>query len=317
MEKQVGDDLINALRLFSYRFGTRPVNTLSASELSAWHGQSFPGFLHLGAFTWMRTDRYGNQRNFRAHEVAHQWWGTGVRYETYHDQWLSEGFATYSALMYVQTVEGNDRFIEKLEKYRKDIFTARKFLVGSAEENGPIALGYRTQSSKSADNAYSLIIYRKGAIVLHMLRNLFLDLNSMNEDAFFDMMKEWYATYRGKDATTADFKRLTEKYVGVDMSWFFNQWVYGTDLPTYTFSYEIQPDANNTFKAVCTVLSEGVDSSFITDVPVQIQMSKDRSAYIRVAVSGQKTEFTIPGLTEKPQKITFNVFESILAEVKQ
>lgn len=317
MEKQVGEDLVNAIRLFSHRFGKRAVNSLSASEIAAWHGQSFPGFLHLSAITWMTTDSHGRQRLFRAHEVAHQWWGTGVSYSNYHDQWLSEGFAEYSALMYVQAVEGNDQFLDILKKYRKDIFGNRKFLIGEAEEEGPIAMGYRTQSSKAVGGAHSLIIYKKGAIVLHMLRNLFLDLNTMSEDAFFDMMKEWYATYQGKPATTIDFKRLTEKYVGVDMSWFFDQWVYGTELPTYTFSYEIQPDSNNTYKAVCTVLSEGVNDKFITDVPVQIQIDKDRSAYIRVAVSGKKTEFTIPGLPQKPQKIIFNVFESILAEVKQ
>ena len=37
------------------------------------------------------------------HEVAHQWWGQGVGFKNYHDQWLSEGLAQYSAVMFVES----------------------------------------------------------------------------------------------------------------------------------------------------------------------------------------------------------------------
>ena len=113
------------------------------------------------------------------HELAHQWWGAGVGWETYHDQWLSEGFAEYSACLYLQAVKGNATFLDRLKDYRKDIYSAHKFLLGPDEESGPIALGYRTSSTKTAGD-YSLIIYRKGALVLHMLRNLLIDFNTMN-----------------------------------------------------------------------------------------------------------------------------------------
>ena len=175
MEKQVSEDVINSMKVFSRQFGSYAFDRIRVSEILANHGEAFPGFLHMGLATWNNTDPWGNERLFRAHEVAHQWWGIGVGYETYHDQWLSEGFAEYSALLYIQSILGGKKFLEKIEDYRKDIFSVRKYIFGlSGEEAGPIIMGYRTASTKT-EGDYGLIIYKKGALVLHMLRNMMID----------------------------------------------------------------------------------------------------------------------------------------------
>lgn len=184
MEKQVGDDVIKSLKLFSHYFGPYPHKKMRVGEILYSHGEAFPGFIHLGFSTWMNTDSYGYDRRFRAHEVAHQWWGVNVGYATYHDQWLSEGFSEYSALMYLQAVGGNDQFLDRLKDYRDKIFSARKYLFGSGEESGPIALGYRTSSSETPRD-YGLVVYKKGAYVLHMLRNMLVSFESMDESRFF------------------------------------------------------------------------------------------------------------------------------------
>lgn len=317
MEKQVSEDIINAMKLFIQKFGSYPYDHLSVSEILLNHGQAFPGFLHLGLRTWENTDPWGDQRLFRAHEVAHQWWGIGVDNETYHDTWLSEGFAEYSALMYLQSFYGQEKFMEKIEEYRKDIFSVRKYIFGlSGEEAGPIIMGYRTASTKTEDD-YDLIIYKKGALVLHMLRNLLLDFRGMNESNFFNLMSDFYLNFYGRTATTEDFKKLTEKYTGIDMDWFFKQWVYKNDLPTYNFSYECRPDGNGRYSAFCRVVTEGVDDSFKMFVPVEIEFSDGNKGYVRFLVDITDFEITIPNLPEKPKKITFNPFESVLAKVKQ
>ncbi|HDL02023.1 MAG TPA: hypothetical protein ENH23_07305, partial [candidate division Zixibacteria bacterium] len=232
MEKQVAEDIMNSMKVFNYYFGKYPFPKMSVGEILASHGEAFPGFIHLGFTTWMYTDTWGYDRLFRAHEVAHQWWGVGVGYETYHDQWLSEGFAEYSALLYYQALTDNKKFLNKLKESRNNIFSVRKYLFSSGEESGPIAMGYRTSGTKTGGD-YSLIIYDKGAFVLHMLRNMMIDLKTMNEDNFLNMMREFYSTFRGKDATTQDFRRLAEKYVGISLDWFFDQWVYHNYLPEY------------------------------------------------------------------------------------
>ncbi len=317
MQKQVAEDVINSMRLFTHYFGPCPHEKLSVSEIIAYHGEAFPGFLHMGFNTWISTDAWGAQQLFRAHEVAHQWWGVGVGYETYHDQWLSEGFAEYCGLMYLQSIKGNDTFLDKLEEMRKEIFSVRKYIFGlSGEEAGPIIMGYRTSSSRTRGD-FGLIIYKKGAFVLHMLRNLLLDLATMSDDLFFEMMRDFFATFQGRDATTRDFRRLTEKYMRMDMGWFFQQWVYGNELPTYKFEYETVNNENGHFDVHCTVRVENVSRDFIMYVPVEIEFEKDAKSYMRVVIEGDSTSFTIPDLPRQPRKIRLNPFESVLAEVKQ
>ena len=316
MEKQVAEDIMNSLKLFSNYFGPYPYSKMSVGEILAYHGEAFPGFLHLGFDTWINTDSWGYQRLFRAHEVAHQWWGVGVGYATYHDQWLSEGFAEYSALLYLQAVSGNDQFLDMIKNYRNDIFSARKFIFGSGVESGPIALGYRTSSTKTiGDN--DLIIYKKGALVLHMLRNFLIDFKTMNEDKFFNMMKEFYAQNRGKNITTVDFRILTEKYTGIKMDWFFNEWIYRNELPTYQFSYRYEKDKKGKYTAHGQIITIGVTKDFKMYVPLEIDIDNNRKAYLRLLVDKSPFEFSLPDLPQKPKKLILNPFESVLAKVKQ
>ena len=316
MQNQVAEDIINSMKLFEHYFGEYPYPEINVSEILYSHGEAFPAFLHLGFDTWVNTDPWGNDRMFRAHEVAHQWWGIGVGYKTYHDQWLSEGFAEYSSLLYLQAVSGNDKFLEKIKEYRDDIFSARKYFLGSGEESGPIALGYRTSSSKTRGD-YGLIIYKKSAMVLHMLRNLLIDFSNMNEDLFFQMLKEFYQKYRGNIVTTDDFKLFTEKYTGIDMTWFFNQWVYRSEIPTFDFSYDIAIDNKGKYTANCHITTKDVAEDFKMYLPVEIEIDKDSKAYIRVLVDSPNFDFTLPNLPKKPKKLILNPFESVLAKVNQ
>lgn len=315
MEKQVGNDVAGALKLFTHQFGQCESEKIIVTEVLVPHFESFPGLLHLGFSTWVNTDPWGYDRLFRAHETAHQWWGSNVGYETYHDQWLSEGFAEYSALMYLQAVSGNDKFLEKLGQYRDNIFSVRKFIFSSGEESGPIALGWRTSSTKTRGD-YGLIIYEKGALVLHMLRNLLIDLKTMNEDLFFEMMKEYYAAFKGKEATTEDFRKITEQYTGIEMDWFFNQWVYGTELPEYEFKYVLEKADDGYYYANCTITQSNVSAGFKMYMPVEIEFPAGK-AYIRLLIDKPVYEFKLPPLAEKPKKIRLNPFESVLAKVKQ
>ena len=316
IQEEVAEDVINSLRLFSDYFGAYSFGQMRISETMAMHGEAFPGFLHLGVPAWIQRDDKGYISASRAHEVAHQWWGVGVEYETYHDQWLSEGFAEYCGLMYVQAAFGNEHFEELLSDYRDNIFSNRKYLFSSGEQSGPIAMGYRTLSTITPGD-YGLIIYEKAAFCLHMLRNLMIDLKTMREDAFFNMMREFYLTYRGKAVSTADFKKLTEKYLGIDMSWFYDQWIYGNSLPEYNFTYGFERDAEGRYTGICRVITKGVNENFRMYVPLEIEVDRDRKVYIRIMIEGTDFRFTLPGLSKIPRSLRLNPFMSVLAKVKQ
>jgi len=234
MKETVGSDVAKSLRFFQYAYGPAAATRMYATEIPYFHGEAFPGLIHLSWWTFQQTDQQGEDEVFRAHEVAHQWWGIGVDFSSYHDQWLSEGFADFSGLWYLQTVrKDNDKYFGVLHRWKNEILTNR-------EERAPIWLGYRTASSRDS-TGYDVIIYKKGAWVLHMLRIMMLDLKTMNEDRFTDTMRDFYTSYQGKRASTADFRRVAEQHAGIDLGWFFDQWVYGTAVPAYRVAYRTQP----------------------------------------------------------------------------
>lgn len=314
-QKQVSEDVIGATRLFTHYFGENPYRTTTVSEILTMHGEAFPGFIHLGYPFW-ETDNWGYSRIDRSHEVAHQWWGVGVGTATYHDRWLSEGFAEYCGLMYYQAVAGGDKFLAKLEEYRDEIFSVRDYIFGSGAESGPIILGYRTSSTETQGD-FGLIIYKKGAWVLHMLRNMLLDLRSMNEETFYGMLHDFYQINLGRRVATADFQRFVESYAGIEMDWFFKQWVYGNDLPTYEFRYDCEEDGAGGFVCNCHVTTKNVGKDWKMFLPIEIEFGGKSKAYTRVLVDQPDLDFPIAGLPQMPKKLRLNPFESVLARVKQ
>ncbi|MCI0512111.1 hypothetical protein L0128_02760 [candidate division KSB1 bacterium] len=315
MEKQVGADIANSLSFFQDLYGPYPVNKIYAVETPYLHGLAFPGFIRLAWTTFQRTER-GYDEAFRAHEVAHQWWGLAVNFKTYHDQWLSEGLAEFSGLWYMQSVlKDNQLYFRMLKEYRDEIFSNRKWQFIKGDQAGPIWLGYRTGSTTSEAD-YSLMIYKKGAWVFHMLRTMLLDQKTMNEDVFKNMLRDYYATYRDQKATTRDFQRMVEKHTGAPMDWFFNQWIYGTDLPTYHCAYKINETSDGKYQVRGQIRQENVPENFKMYLPLLIDFGQGRNGRLRIKVEGPRTQFDLPPLTECPQAIIFNDLESVLCKIE-
>ncbi len=316
LEDNVADDVLNSVTFYHKLFGAAPMEHLFASEIPYGHGEAFPGLIHLSWYTFQVAEREGFNHVFRGHEVAHQWWGIGVDFKTYHDQWLSEGFSEYSGLMYLQAAyKDNDKFFDMLKDWKDDILNNRKFLFGSGQESGPISLGYRTHSSETKGD-YDLIIYKKGAWVLHMLRNMLLDQQSMKEDKFNSMMQEFYSKYLDKKASTEDFRKVVEGYTKGDMQWFFDQWVDGTSIPKYTVAHSVQETPEGKFVVHYRVKQENVPQDFQMPVPLYIDFGSGKFARIRVLIKGPLSEFDLPLLPLRPEQILFNDLESVLCEVE-
>jgi hypothetical protein len=308
-EEFVGADVANSLSFFTSVFGAPLFHQYFATEIPYWHGQAFPGMIHLSWVTFLGLGTDGEDEMFRSHEMAHQWWGIGVEPAGYRDAWLSEGFSEFAGMWYMQVVlNDNDKYMKALKRSRQEIRRERS-------KAAPIGLGYR--AGESWRGAYSLMTYQKGAWVLHMLRNMMLNTRNMNEDRFKAMMRDFYETYRGKRASTADFERTVEKHFGQPMDWFFNQWVYGTGIPTYIFSWTAETDsAGGAGQAVrLRVRQSDVPESFAMYVPLLITFDDGGQAIIRLLVRGATTETTVK-LPAAPRQITLNPLESVLAEVK-
>src|SRR2546422_10914788 len=102
-----------------------------------------------------------------------------------------------------------------------------------------------------------------------MIRNMMLDTRTMGEERFEAMLHAFYATYGGKRSTTFDFQRVGERHVGQPMDWFFDEWVYSTDVPTYTFAWKADHDSTGGgYTAHVRVRQTDVPRKFGMYVPV-------------------------------------------------
>jgi aminopeptidase N len=259
------------------------------------------------------------------HEVAHQWFGHGVGWASYHDQWLSEGFAEFSAGLFLQQAVGpkwQKDYLDFWERQRVRILEKNNFGM-SPNDAGPLWLGQRLISPRS-EQAYQGVTYAKGAYVLLMLRSLMYDdhssSNDKREQPFIDMMHDFMQTYRDSPASTESFKAIAEKHMSKQMDiqqngrldWFFNEWVYGTQVPRYHFTYEVQPADGGKIRIRAEITQSEVDEHFAMFVPVFADFGNGMVRLGQVGIVGNNTRKVDFVLDRQPKKVTLNAYKDIL-----
>ncbi len=320
----VAADIVNSLNFFQTLYGAYPFDSILATEIPAGHGQGFPGFLHLSEQTFEDVSLTGIDEAFRAHEVSHQWWGHLVGWESYRDQWISEGFAEFSGALYADAAHQKDGLLMRIvESWKDDVLNRgslrlQRYGAGKLRgqltmgtESGPIWLGLRLSSSKSPAD-YQLLVYQKGAYVLHMLRMMMKDFQSNSDELFFAMMKDFVKTYSWKNATTKGFQEVAEKHFGSSLQWFFDQWVYGTYVPKYEFRWRIETSEDQKHILVCDVQQKNVPDGFQMPVPIYLDFGNKRYAIQRILIDQPAKTIRIP-LPEKPRTVQFNFQRAVLA----
>jgi hypothetical protein len=297
-----------AMKFFTHVYGPPIEPSFYATEIPLQHGEAFPGLVHLSYITFAVTDRVGYNTSFRAHEVAHQWWGIGVDYASYRDRWLSEGLSEFSGLWYLQIRENSTvNYLAMLREYRGNLLSLRGTLA-------PTSLGHRTGNGREP-KYYGFAVYEKGAWVMHMLRTLMMQLGTMNEDKFTAAMREFYTTYRGRSASTDDFRVVMEKHAGADLSWFFDQWIDGTAIPAYRWAWRAEAGEGGQHRVRIRVKQTQAPDTFQMFVPVTVELRDGRALRTRIRVAGPLTEVELPPLPGEVRAVRFNDFEGVLAEV--
>ncbi len=315
----------NSMRVYTHMFGPLPFPTLSISQQpSSSFGQSWPTlvFMPYTAFldpTVRNQWGIGRDKGTRQfleevgpHEVAHQWWGHLVGTKTYHDEWLSEGFADYSAGLYLHVIRGDAKFRGYIEAQKEAITEPLRDSTMRAYEAGPIWLGRRLSTDKNPD-AYVRLVYAKGAYVLHMLRMMLYNFAAHDDSRFIAMMRDFTATYGGRDASTEDFKAIVDKHFRADMSWFFNQWVYGSEFPKLSVQYNVVPNEKGAVLQG-TIRQSGVSKGFRTILPFMAFMGKS-AASGKVLAEGETSQFSVP-LPAMAERVEFNPLGGALCELE-
>ncbi len=316
--KNVGIDVANSLRFFSWLFET-PLEQRDfwVTAIPSGHGQAFDGFLHLSEWTY-QSDITGASELFRAHEVAHQWWGHRINWSSYRDQWISEAFAEYSAMMFVETtVKGGDKlFKEILEVYDAVLKGSisggfsrfnRPWLVEFNPEHrkrvGPISHGWRA-STKEIPGGYQIQAYVRGPIVIHMLRSM-LRMQTGSDDVFIAILRDFVRSYSGKPVRTADFQKVVERNTGGDLGWFFDQWIHRSEVPHIEWSYTTTSVDDGVVIRVHMARTDGEGEGFILPIPLRVELQGGTSGTLLLTLDQREKTFE-QQLPAEPSKVVFN-----------
>jgi hypothetical protein len=335
MAGTVLNDTQNALRIYNAYFGKIAYTRLAMTQQPAGNfGQAWPTLIYMPFTAYMDETqltqlggiRTGTNTFFKyvgPHEVAHQWWGHMVGWTSYHDQWMSEGFAEFSASLYVQLVRKDTaKFIDFWENQRKLIIEATPFTKGLKPYTvGPVTQGYRLNTAKTGNVARAMI-YPKGAYILHMLRMMMYDQHSGGDTKFREMMTDFVQTYFNKDVSTEDLKRMVEKHMtpamDVDknkrMDWFFNEWVYGTEIPAYRLDYSIAETGGGKAVVNAKITQSGVSKDFAMLVPIYADFGKGWTRLGAAMINGNTSvDLNNLQLPQVPKRLAIAAQNDVLA----
>jgi Peptidase family M1 domain len=325
-----------AVQIYTDYFGPSSYKRVALTQQTACNfGQSWPQLIWIPIYYFFDTtvrhqlgmdwgDR-GYWKVVTPHEVAHQWWGHTIGFDSYRDQWMSEGFADFSASLYLQMVYAKEpkRYFD-FWKDERELLTERDKEGFRAIDAGPLTMGYRISNTRTGLSTYRRLIYPKGAYVLHMIRMMMWDRKT-GDQPFRDTMQDFVKTYANKAATTEDFKAMVEKHMTPEMDlegnhrmdWFFNEYVDGTALPSYKLDYSFDKDPSGDVLFSFKVTQSGVDDKFRMTVPIYLDLGDGRVVHLGRArmLGNTSVEQKVPirGLKTAPKRALVNYNYDVLA----
>ena len=264
----------DVLAFYSDRIGPFAYEKLANIQSSATSGgmEAASAIMYNAAsVTGTRSVRW---RNVVIHEIAHQWFGNAVTESDWNDVWLSEGFATYFTLLFVEHAYGRDEFVSGLRASRRTVL--------DFDTKTP---NYRVVHANLTDMSQvtSAMTYQKGSWVLHMLRQ------RMGDDRFWSGIRDYYARHRNGSASTNDFRLAMERASGLDLMPYFQQWLYRGGVPRIDATWQW----NAASKQLTVVLTQTqATEPFIVPVEIGFTVAGTAQRVERVELVGRTGRFT-------------------------
>jgi aminopeptidase N len=230
------------------------------------------------------------------HEIAHQWFGNSVTERDWDDVWLSEGFATYFALLFTEHDGGRDAFVDGLKRSRAQVLQLEQKLPDT-----PVIHRNLADMNKVLNN----LVYQKGGWVLHMLRQ------EVGTEHFWRAIREYYRRYRNGNASTADLRAVFEQVSGKPLDGFFAQWLNRPGVPKIEGSWRY--DAAKKAVEVTVTQSQAVPAFNIKlDVGI-VNQPGDLPRVETVTMNAKQGTFTVP-LEAAPATVILDPNTTLLME---
>jgi aminopeptidase N len=218
-------------------------------------------------------------RNLIAHELGHQWFGDKITCGSWKDIWLNEGFATYLSGLVIEHFDGKDVFRNWKTANINDI---------TSQAGGYVYLTDADTLNVSRTFS-SRLTYNKGAMVLNMLRF------KMGDTAFYQAIKNYLADpeLAYGYAKTPQLQAHLEASSGINLTEFFNDWVYKEGYPTYTITVD-NLNGGNVKILIKQTQSHPSVTYFEMPVPIQLNSANGQVHSVVLENTVNEQEFIVP-----------------------
>ncbi len=226
----------NAIKWFGLWYGAYPYPTITVVDppygAGGAGGMEYPTLITAGT-TWWPGANDGMVEEVTVHEFGHQYWYGMVGTNEFEESWLDEGFNTYSTGKVIDRAYGMRDFplhlygipvghLLGLPHIDSDIENRSVFLFNGKHD--PVV---RNAWQYYDEMSYGINSYYRTGTLLRTLENY------LGAPVMARVMRTWFERYRFHHPDSADFGRLVNEVSGRDMTWFFEQFVFGTNELNY------------------------------------------------------------------------------------
>lgn len=228
-----------------------------------------------------------------AHETGHQWWGDMITCNTFNHIWLNEGFASYSEPLFFEERDGFNAY--------KNYLQSQKFLGAGT---------VYVENTATDDIFDGNLVYDKGSWVVHMLRGV------LGDSVFFNhAIKDYYdSEHKYGSATTEDFAAIVSNAAGTNMSWFFNQWIYGNGSPNYEIAYNCEPTDTGDYRLVYLIQQVQTTGTYFK-MPIRTRFVTTGGAVDTVVWNEGAAQVYVMHFADSVTNVIFDADEWILRTV--
>lgn len=249
-----------ALEYYSERFGPYPYPglTIGYFYLGAGAAMEYPGLIMEDIYRELDSTFFNGAYILLGHEIAHQWWYGAVGNNEHKEAFMDEAFAEYAMINFVRDRSPGGasyfrypRWLSFLYRFkRQDLpYMESAFYreISRTRRDLPLSI-----SSGEYPPGFADLPYSKGLAIFAALEELVGGKKKMSA-----LLRAYFSKYRFENVSLKEFRQFVCDYTGRDLSWFFEDWIYGTARSDLSVSSVFSSPAGTGFRNSVTITQKG------------------------------------------------------------